>query len=136
MHQLQSKGNILENFKEFFVRREIKQFRVIPFLVVWRLWTARNESIFEDRMVLSFQVENQTTTMLPHFQESSKTPKVKNFLPLHIKKATTYGIFDGTSQNKGLKCGIEYVLHLSDAHYYTSKSFLGTGSHNYGELQL
>ena len=134
MHQLQSKGNILENFKEFFVRREIKKLRFIPFLFVWRLWTARNESIFEDRMVPSFQVAAQTTTMLPHFQDSPKTPKVKICLPPHIKKATTYGFFDGTSQNKGLKCGIEYFLHLSDAHYYTGKYFLGTCSHNYGEF--
>ena len=85
-------------------------------------------------MVLIFQVATQTTSMFPHFQDSPKTPKVKIFLPLHIKKATTYNFFDGTRKNKGLKCGIEYVLHLSDAHYYTGKYSLGPGSHNYGEF--
>ena len=85
-------------------------------------------------MVLIIQVAAQTTAMLPHFQDSPKTPQVKICLPLHIEKATTCGIFNGTSQNKGLKCGIEYFLHLSDAHYYTGRYFPGTGSHNYGEF--
>jgi hypothetical protein len=72
LSNLWGKGDVLENFKEWFVRRDLKQFKVIPYLVLWKIWTARNESIFEDRDVPSFQVASQALSLLPFFKIPSK----------------------------------------------------------------
>jgi hypothetical protein len=90
----------LENFNEWFMRKDLKQLRVIPFLVLWRIWIARNESIFEGKLVPSFQVASQVLSLLPFFQVPSKVPKVSNMLPPQINKSIPWGFLMGPARGE------------------------------------
>jgi hypothetical protein len=50
------KGSLNDNLKEWFDRRELNNFRVVPYLVIKGIWLARNACIFEDKQTPPFQV--------------------------------------------------------------------------------
>jgi hypothetical protein len=48
--------NIEACFLSWFSRKELEVFQVVPYLVLWGIWLARNASLFEDTQIPSFKV--------------------------------------------------------------------------------
>eukprot|EP01018_Ginkgo_biloba_P017248 Gb_27778 [translate_table: standard] len=46
LQDLCKKGTLDENFHEWFTKRELRSYRVTPYLVLWGIWLAKNSIIF------------------------------------------------------------------------------------------
>lgn len=105
-------STILENLSQWLCCKELKIYKSVPFLVSWRLWIARNDVLFEDKYVPSFQVAAQALSILHHFQKISKVPAPTVSRPPRNRRSRACGFFDGASQLNGENCSAGYVIIL------------------------
>jgi hypothetical protein len=59
-----STRDFVEKFlKNWMSKRELKEWRVVPYLTIWGVWLARNSLIFEEKDIPSFHVAQQIRSM-------------------------------------------------------------------------
>ena len=92
------KGSLIDNFKEWFDKRELKNFRAVPYLVIWGIYLARNSSIFEDKQTPPFQVIAQAVALLSSFQPAVKIRRPRRVGELTVDKSIPWSFFDGAYQ--------------------------------------
>jgi hypothetical protein len=49
MGHVSENDSIVDRFEELFTKNTLKHFQVVPILVSWGLWLARNASLFEGK---------------------------------------------------------------------------------------
>jgi hypothetical protein len=62
------KGNILDCFKAFVSDKRFSLWKVLPILVSWGLWLARNAGLFENKSYPTLQVSQQALAFLTILQ--------------------------------------------------------------------
>ena len=77
----------------------------------------------------------QVLSLLPFFQVSVKTRRVRQILAPDIDKLIPWGFSDEASQDNGTVCGIKCLLFMNEDHYFSGKALLGQGTNNFGEFQ-
>ena len=101
---------------------------VLPLLVTWGIWLARNKLIFTGKdctLAITARMVCGITHALP------KHLRIKNqreVLALEIDRSTPWGFFDGAMQNN--LCGGGGILNLDDNRSFELITGLGEGSNN------
>ena len=109
-----------------------KTFKVLPLLISWGIWLARNSGNFKEKATLPENLIAQSLAIIAHFPQTTPTktsrPKFQEF----IDTTKPWDYFDGAAQNS--ICGGGASLHLSENHFFHLKMGLGRGTNNYAEL--
>jgi len=120
-------------WEDWWRRTSVKKLKYLPLLVIWGIWLARNNAIFNDRPCLPELTAVQSVGILKSLPEHLRAEKQRRDLEIEIDHSRPWAFFDGASQNNA--CGGGAVLYLSASHYFTLSMGLGAGSNNYAELQ-
>lgn len=108
--------------------RENKLYQVLPLLIVWGVWLARNRAIFEDDI---FPIEVFATQILVVYDLLLKDQRDNNnriLNPTVVDRSHPWEFFDGTSQGDTFGCGGGFVLHILETHLFSLKMGLGASS--------
>jgi len=106
--------------------------KFLPLLVIWGIWLARNQAIFNDKPSLTEHTSAMAVGMFNAIPEHIKDAKQKRDLEVDIDRTVPWGFFDGAAQNN--RCGGGAILYLSDSHFFVLSAGLGEGSNNFAEL--
>jgi hypothetical protein len=89
-----------------------KKFKILPLLVIWGVWLARNNLIFHDKSC-TLEITSALSTSLSNvFSQHIRIAKQRMALELAIDNYKPWGFFDGVAQND--ICGGGALLYLSD----------------------
>jgi ribonuclease HI len=125
-------GHTLEQaWKNWWENPSYKRYRLIPLLITWGVWLARNEAIFNEVTIAPGKTSLNSLAIFSSFPSKGRT-KNRLIKEVIIEKSSPWGFFDGASQQ--YTCGGGGLLYFSDTHYYTLTSGLGNGTNNYAEL--
>jgi len=113
-------------------RTNVTKQKFLPLLVIWGIWLARNQAIFNDKPSLPEHTSAMAVGMFNAFPEHIRAAKQKRDLEVDIDRSVPWGFFDGAAQNN--RCGGGAILHLSDSHFFVLSAGLGEGSNNFAEL--
>ena len=105
---------------------------MLPLLIIWGVWLARNEVIFNEVFLTPGKTTLNSLAILSSFAPSEGSFKIKTIREVTIEKTMPWVFFYGVSQN--YTCGGGGLLYFSDTHYYTLTPGLGNGTNNYDEL--
>jgi len=119
-------------WEDWWRRTTVKKLKYLPLLVIWGIWLARNNAIFNDRPCLPELTAIHSVGIYKSLPEHLRAEKQRRDLELEIDQSRPWAFFDGASQNNA--CGGGAVLHLSASHFFILSMGLGAGSNNYAEL--
>jgi ribonuclease HI len=120
------------SLEELVGKLSYKRYRILPLLITWGVWLARNEAIFNEVSIAPEKTSLNSLAIFSSFAPSEGRNKNRTIKEVTIEKSTPWGFFDGASQQ--YTCGGGGLLYFSDTHYYTLTSGLGNGTNNYAEL--
>lgn len=87
--------------------------KVLPLILSWGVWLARNASIFQENPSSPERVAIQGLGILSHF------PQEKGSSPIWpVQEITVDFSSDGASQNNYQQCVGGALLHLSQNHFF------------------
>jgi hypothetical protein len=82
-------------FSSWFLRKELEELRVVPYLVMWGIWLARNSSLFNEKYIPTLQVTTQAVSLLPFYKETIKKKTIRILGNLQVDKSYPWGFFMG-----------------------------------------
>ena len=106
--------------------------RVLPLLVYWGIWLARNNVVFKEKVCTPTITVGQTCRVALALPKHIRVEKQREILELEIDRTSPWGFFDGASHN--IVCGGGAILHLSENHSFEMMAGLGEGGNNRAEL--
>lgn len=115
-------------------KRELKAYRAIPCLVLWGIWLAHNDSLFNGIQKPTFQVFSQVNGLFNgdcKMDQKGRIPRQVG--ELMIDKTIPWGFFDGAKQDPQNFCSFGGVLFLSEKHFFKFKAGLDSGKNNFAE---
>ena len=77
--------------------------KVLPLLVTWGIWLARNNVVFNEKICTPAITAGQTCGISLALPKHIRVAKQREILELEIDKSSPWGFFDGASHN--LVCG-------------------------------
>lgn len=113
------------DFQEWFIRKELKPFREIPFLVTWGICLAHKFSLFEDKSIPYFQIFTQVLAMLSVYKPNVRIKEQRVVGALSMDRSYAWSFFDGACQGLGQTCNLGFVSFLLESHFFTAKANLG-----------
>lgn len=119
-------------WRDWWENRGFKVYRLLPLLIIWGVWLARNEVIFKEAFLVPEKTTLKSLAILSSYLPIERRFKTRSIREVTIDKTKPWGFFDGASQN--YRCGGGGILHFSNSHYYTLTSGMGAGTNNYAEL--
>jgi len=120
-------------WEDWWGRTTVKKLKYLPLIVIWGIWLARNNAIFNDKPCLPEITAVQSVGIFKSLPEHLRAAKQRRVLEVEIDQSRPWAFFDGASQNN--VCGGGAVLYLTASHYFTLSMGLGAGTNNYAELQ-
>ena len=109
-----------------------KQFKILPLLVIWGIWLARNKAIFKDTSSTPAITGALAVGFYNSFPVHIRAAREQRQLDVDIDRSKPWDFFDGATQNN--LCGGGTVLHLSESHFFVMSMGLGGGTNNFAEL--
>jgi len=106
--------------------------KILPLLVIWGVWLARNNLIFQDKSCTPEVTCVTALGVYEAFPLHIRAARQRANLDIDIDKSKPWGFFDGAAQHN--ICGGGAVLYLSDTHYFELICGLGEGNNNFAEL--
>lgn len=106
--------------------------KYLPLLVIWGIWLAQKNAIFQEKSSLPELTSALSVGMFNSFPEHVKAAKQRRALEVEIDKTVPWGFFDGVAQNN--RCGGRAILYLSDSQFFILSFGLGEGLSNFAEL--
>jgi hypothetical protein len=119
-------------WRNWWENRGFKRYRLLPLLIIWGVWLAKNEVIFNEVILAPEKTTLNRLAILSLYLPTKGRVKTIIIREVTIKKRSPWGFFDGASQN--YICGGGGILYFSNTHYYTFTSGLGGRTNNYAEL--
>ena len=113
-------------------RRTQKKHKILPLLVIWGIWLARNKAIFEDVANTPTIIGALSVGFYKSYPEYIRVERERRILDVEIDRTSPWAFFDGAAQID--ICGGGVVLYLSDSHYFVLSMGLGGGTNNFSEL--
>ena len=105
---------------------------VLPLLVTWGIWLARNKLIFTGKECTTLITTGMVCGIANALPKHLRIKKQRDVLALEIDRSTPWGFFDGASQNN--LCGGGAILNLDGNQSFELITGLGEGSNNRAEL--
>ena len=105
---------------------------VLPLLVTWGIWLARNKLIFTGKVCAPTITAEMVCGIAHALPKHLQIKNQREVLALDIDRSTPWGFFDGASQNN--LCGGCGILNLDDYHSFELIIGMGEGSNNHTEL--
>ena len=109
-----------------------KQHKILPLLVIWGIWLARNKAIFKDIPSILAITAALSVGYYKSYPEHIRVARERRLLEVEIDRTAPWAYFDGAAQNNS--CGGGTVLFLTESHYFVMSMGLGEGTNNYAEL--
>ena len=110
----------------------LQKHKILPLLVNWGLWLARNKAIFEDVSNTLAIIGALSVGFYKSYPEYIRVARERRKLEVEIDRTSPWAFFDGASQNN--VCGGGVVLYLTESHYFVLSMGLGGGTNNFSEL--
>lgn len=131
------KGSVDENFRNWLTRKDLKNFRALPFLVLWGDLACPELSFVFLKTNKSLRSRYRHRLFLPFFPTSPSTVLTSQGLFVNFLLTNLFNgvLFYGVCQCLGRVCAPGFVLYLSELHYFIAKANLGSGTNNVGELR-
>jgi ribonuclease HI len=126
--------SVEEAWKAWLSIPTLKGIKVMPLILIWGIWLARNVAIFKEKMSLPELVVAQGINILTHFPQEKEVRRPRQIFEEVIDQSQPWDFFDGASQNNGESCGGGVVLFLTQNHYFKISMGLGPGTNNRAEL--
>ena len=102
-----------------------EQLKMLPLLVIWGIWIARNKAIFKDLPSMPAITGMMGVGFYNSFPVYIRATRERRLLEVNIDRSSPWAYFDGAAQNN--MCGGGVVLHLSENHSYVLSMGLGGG---------
>ena len=109
-----------------------KQHKILPLLVIWGIWLARNKAIFKETPSTSAITGAMSVGFFNSYPIHIRVVRERRILEVEIDKTTPWAFFDGEAQNNS--CGGGVVLFLTESHFFVLSMGLGGGTNNFAEL--
>jgi hypothetical protein len=133
-NHLWDKGTVSDCFCEYYSRPTLKEFWVLPILVVWGVWLARYASIFWNKCHPSFKISQQALVIISSYKVDQVHNHPSLVVEVEIDKSIAWGFFYGACQEPDKTCGLGLILHYSDSHFVQGKANMGQGTNNLDEF--
>ena len=122
----QWEGDSIGNAWDSWWRRILqKHFKMLPLLVIWGIWIARNKAIFKDLASTPALTGMMAVGFFNSFPVHVRAARDRRMIEVDIDRSSPWAFFDGDAQNN--MCGGGAVLHLSENLYYVLSMGLGGG---------
>lgn len=108
--------------------------KVLPLILSWGVWLARNASIFQENPSSPERVAIQGLGILSHFPQEKGSSPIWPVQEITVDFSYPWAFPDGASQNNYQQCVGGPLLHLSQNHFFKLKMGLDQGTNNYAEL--
>ena len=96
---------------------------MLPLLVIWGIWIARNKAIFKDLSSTPAITGMMAVGFYNSFPAHIRAARERRMLGVDIDRSSPWAFFDGAAQNN--MCGGGVVLHLSENLSYVLSMGLG-----------
>ena len=108
--------------------------RVVPFIISWGVWIARNEVIFNNRPCTPVEIAIKVVGIIAFFSYLVYVPRRRVMAEELINKAIPLGYFDGAFGGVPVRCGGGGLLFLNEHNFLHIKARSGGGTNNFAEL--
>ena len=105
---------------------------MLPLLVIWGIWLARNKAIFKDIPSTPAITGALSVGFFNSFPIHIRAARERRTLEVEIDRTSPWAFFDGAAQNN--LCGGGAVLYLTESHFFILSMGLGGGTNNFAEL--
>ena len=106
-----------------------KKHKILPLLVIWGIWLARNKAIFEDINSIPVIIGSLSMGYYKSFSKHIRVARERRRLEVELDRSSPWAYFDGAAQNN--VCGGGAMLYLTDSHYFALSMGLGEGTNNF-----
>ena len=120
LHMLRARADwsgpsLEEAFKCWWNAEYSKSFQMIPLIISWGIWIARNNLIFNDKGCSEVEIATKAVGLILFFLDADHPPCVTEVTVESINSEIPWGFFDGAAGGEPTRCGGGIILHL-DAH--------------------
>ena len=109
-----------------------KSLKMLPLLVIWGIWIARNKAIFQDITSIAGITGVMSVGYYKAYPEHIRVARERRILEVDIDRTSPWAYFDGAAQNN--VCGGGAVLFFAESHFFVISMGLGGGTNNFAEL--
>ena len=109
-----------------------KQHKILPLLVIWGIWLARNKAIFKETPSTPVITSAMSVGFFKSYLVHVRVVRERRTLEVEIDRTSPWAFFDGAAQNNS--CGGGAVLFLTESHFFILSMGLGGGTNNFAEL--
>ena len=92
LKNLLSGNSVISCLKNWCLNEEVKHIRSLPVIVLWFLWKARNQSCFEDFILMPSQVSSLSLGLLSSYPQDKIVVKIRYVVEAVIDKSFSWGI--------------------------------------------
>lgn len=126
--------SLVEAFKFWWDTEATKSHGIIPLIISWGIWIARNNLIFEDIRCSEVEIATMAASLILFFSDVESHTRVREVFEENINVEIPWGYFDGAAEGDPVRCGGGIVLHLDDHNSVYCKAGLGSGTNNFTEI--
>ena len=119
-------------WESWWRRTPQKQRKILPLLVIWGIWIARNKAIFQDIISIQEITGVMSVGYYKAYPEHIRVARERRILEVDIDRTSPWAFFDGAAQNN--VCGGGVVLFFAESHFFVISMGLGGGTNNFAEL--
>ena len=98
-----------EAWESWWRRTNQKQHKILPLLVIWGVWMARNQAIFKDASSIPAITGTLSVGLFNSFPEHIRAVRERRSLAWELDRSIQWDFFDGAAQNN--LCGGGAVLY-------------------------
>lgn len=106
--------SLVEAFKLWWDAEASKSHKIIPLIISWGIWIARNNLIFEDIICLEVEIASKDASLILFFFDVESHSRVWEVSVETINVEIPWGFFDGATGGDPSRCGAGIVLHLDE----------------------
>ena len=121
-------------FSSWWHSEETKSHRMVPLIISWGLWIAKNELIFKDKGSSPVEIALKAVGLIVFYTDSDPPPRMRSVTSKIINEELPWGFFDGVVGGDSVCCRGGLVLHLDAQKYVHIKAGFGQGTNNFAEL--
>lgn len=76
----------------------LKNYRVLPIIITWGLWLARNTNLFDHKLIPTIQCASQVLNILNYFKQAKNEKSPRQIVGEEMESSKACAYFDGASR--------------------------------------